>query len=167
MTFKALGLPDWHIDCIHSIADACKDSRNDQLHALPCGCLQDSSNNHDPAAAHDTTLPTISIGSQECYNCACEAAEIIDGGDGTLKLSTWIVETCAKGWQANHGAKNTLVIAEKLLQIISLEPKIKLTLAMLIHLICGSCKVSTRYRGQKYSAVPSLMEKIGCNSQET
>ena len=125
MTFKAFGLPDWHIDCIYSIADACKNSCNDQLHALPCGCLQDSSDNHDPAAPHDTTLPTISIGSQECYNCAYEAAEIIDGGDDTLKFRTRTVEPCAKGWQTNHGAKNTLVIAKKLLQIISLESKIE------------------------------------------
>ena len=125
MSLEALGLPDRHIDCVDSITNTCYESSNDQLHALPCGCLQDSSDNHDPAPPHDTTLPTKSIGSQECYNCAYEAAKVIDGGDSTLKSGARIVEPCAKGWQANHGAKNTLVVAKKLSQIISLGAKLK------------------------------------------
>ncbi len=114
MGLEAFSLPDWHIDCIDAIAYSCDDSGNDQLHAFRCTCLQDGPNNHDPAAPHDATFPTIFISCQKCYNCAYETAEVVDAGDDALELGAWIVETCAKRWQADDSTQNALIIAKKL-----------------------------------------------------
>ena len=114
MTLEALGLPDRYVDRIDSITDSCHDPSNDQLHALSCRCLQNCPNYHDPASPRDTTLTTIAVGGQECYDCAYETAEVIYSGDNAFKLGAWIVEVSAKRRQPNHGTKNTLVVAEKL-----------------------------------------------------
>lgn len=96
MTFEALGLPDGHVDRIDTIANPCHNSCNDQLHALSCRCLQDGSEHHDPASPRDATLTAITVGSQECYDCAYETAEIIYGGDNAFKLGAWVVKVGAK-----------------------------------------------------------------------
>ena len=103
MPLEALGLPDWHVDRIDTIANSCHNSCNDQLHALGCRCLQNGSEYHDPASSRDTTLTAVTVGSQECYDCAYEAAEVIYGGDDAFKLGARVVEVGAKRGQANHG----------------------------------------------------------------
>ena len=114
MTLEALSLPDRYIDCIYPIANSCNDSGDYQLHTFGCRGLQNCSDYHDPASAHNTTLPTITISSQKCSDSANEAANVIDGGDDAFKLGAWIVEVGAKRRQANHGPEDALVIAEKL-----------------------------------------------------
>lgn len=103
MALKALGLPDWHVDRIDTIANSCHDSCNDQLHAFHCSCLQNSSEYHDPASSRDTTLTAITVGCQECYDCAYETAEVVYGCDNAFKLGAGIVEVEAKRGQANYG----------------------------------------------------------------
>lgn len=115
MALEAFGLPNRHIDCIDPIANSSHDSTNDQLHAFRCRRLENGSDYHDPASPHDTALPTIVISSQEGHNCADETADIIDTGDDAFDIGARIVELGAKRRQANYGAKNTLVIAKKLI----------------------------------------------------
>ena len=121
VSLEAFSLPDWHIDRIDAIADPCDDSSDDQLPALHCTCLQDGPNNHDPASPHDATFSTIFVSCQKCHNCAYETAEVVDAGDDALELGAWIVETGAKGWQADDSAQNALIIAKKLVRYQSVR----------------------------------------------
>ena len=93
---EAFSLPDWHVDGIYPIAISGHDSGNDHLHALGCRCLQNGPDHHDPTSPHDTTFPTISIGSQECDDCAYEAAEVVDSSDDAFELGVGIVKVGAK-----------------------------------------------------------------------
>lgn len=96
MGLEAFSLPDWYVDGIYSIANSRHDPGDDHLYALGCGCLQNGPDHHDPTSPHDTTFPTISIGSQESDNCTDETAEVVDTGDDAFELGAWVVEVGTK-----------------------------------------------------------------------
>ena len=93
---EAFSLPDWYVDGIYPIANSCHDSGDDHLNALGRRCLQNGPDHHNPTSPRDATFPTISIGSQESYNCTNEAAEVVDTGDDAFELSAWVVEIGSK-----------------------------------------------------------------------
>ena len=114
VALKTLGLPDWHIHGVDTIADTGDGSREDHLNVLRGGCLQYGPDNHDPASPHDTAFAAKAVCSEECDYGAEKTSNVIDASNDTLQISTWVVELLAERGKADDGSQDSLVISEEL-----------------------------------------------------
>lgn len=114
VTFEALGLPDGHIDRVHTVPSASDEAGDDHLDLFGGRSLKNGTDDHDPAANTDGPFAAETIGSHESENGTNKAADIIDASNDSFLVAIGVFEVMAEGAEADDGSKHALIIAEQL-----------------------------------------------------